>query len=63
MKCSSLLLHGGQTNVRKCRLHMLGSITANLMGDPQAAHNGPWFCLSSISYPWFGARLSPWDRC
>jgi len=48
MKCTSLLLHGAQANVRKCRLHMLGSITDNLMGYPQAAHRGPWFCLSSI---------------
>ena len=26
---------------------MPGSITANLMGEPQAVHCGPWFCLSS----------------
>ena len=51
MKCSSLLLHGEQANVRKCRLHMLGSITDNLMGEPHAAHSGPWFCLSSIRDP------------
>jgi hypothetical protein len=27
---------------------MLGSITVNLMGEPQAVHCGPWFCLSSM---------------
>ena len=52
MKCSSLLLHCGQANVLKCWPHMLGSITANLMGEPQAAHCGPWFCLSSMRYPY-----------
>jgi hypothetical protein len=54
MKCSSLLLHRGQANVRKCWLHMLGSITANLMGESQATHCGPWFCLSSMRYPYVG---------
>jgi hypothetical protein len=27
---------------------MLGSITDSLMGEPQAVHCGPWFCLSSM---------------
>jgi hypothetical protein len=29
---------------------MLGSIAANLMGEPQAVHCGPWFCVSSMGY-------------
>ena len=28
---------------------MLGSIAANLMAEPQAGHDGPWFCLSSMA--------------
>jgi hypothetical protein len=59
MKCCSLVLHCGQANDRKSWPHMLGSIEVNLMGEPQAEHNGPWFCLSSIGYPlMFGARRS-----
>src|ERR1700730_15579330 len=27
---------------------MLGSIAASLIGEPQAVHCGPWFCLSSM---------------
>jgi hypothetical protein len=56
MKCSSLLLHCGQANVPKCWLHMLGSITANLIGELQATHCGLWFCLSSIRYPYVGRK-------
>jgi hypothetical protein len=33
---------------------MLGSITANLMGESQSTHCGPWFCWSSIRYPLVG---------
>jgi hypothetical protein len=33
---------------------MLGSITDNFIGEPQAVHCGPWFCLSSM------ALLSVW---
>ena len=51
MKCCSLLLHCGQANDRKSWRHMLGSIAVNLMGEPHAAHSGPWFCLSSITIP------------
>jgi hypothetical protein len=59
MKCSSLLLHGEQANVRKCRLHMLGSMSDNLMGHPQVPHSGPGFCVSSIRDP--KAGQSPLD--
>jgi hypothetical protein len=30
---------------------MLGSIAVNFIGEPQAAHCGPWFWLSSTSLP------------
>jgi hypothetical protein len=30
---------------------VLGSIAANLIGEPQAAHCGPWFCVSSMVAP------------
>jgi hypothetical protein len=30
---------------------MLGSIAASLIGESQAAHCGPWFCLSSMALP------------
>jgi hypothetical protein len=29
----------------------LGSIADNFMGEPQAVHCGPWFCLSSMASP------------
>ena len=29
---------------------MLVSIATNLMGEPQAVHCGPWFCVSSMGY-------------
>jgi hypothetical protein len=41
-------LHRGQENVRKSWPDKLGSIAANLMGEPQAVHCGPWFCASSM---------------
>jgi hypothetical protein len=28
----------------------LGSIAVNFMGEPQAVHCGPWFCLSSMAF-------------
>lgn len=62
MKCSSLLLHRGQAYVRKYWLHMLGSITANLTGEPQAMHWGLGFvCRAYATLCWAGARhsLSP----
>lgn len=63
MKCCSLLLHCGQANDRKSWPHMLGSIAVNLMGEPQAAHSGPWFCLSSIATPYVWREAVSWDRC
>jgi len=39
---------------------MLGSIAVSLMGEPQAVHCGPWFCLSSMCCPlkWPSVRRS-----
>jgi hypothetical protein len=56
MKCSSLLLHCGQANVRKCWLHMLGSITANLMGESQATHCG-LFVEHALPLCWAGGVI------
>jgi len=58
MMCRWILLHLGQANVRKSWLNPLGSIALNLIGEPQAVHWGPWFCVSSICF----APLSsaPW---
>jgi hypothetical protein len=54
------LLHSGQVNVRKSWPNVLGSIAVNLIGEPQAVHCGPWFCVSSmVGSPQFGARSSP----
>jgi hypothetical protein len=44
-------LHCGQANVRKSWLNVLGSIAVNLIGEPQAIHCGPWFCVSSMHCP------------
>jgi hypothetical protein len=30
---------------------MLGSIAANFIGELQAVHCGPWFCVSSMVLP------------
>jgi hypothetical protein len=38
---------------------LLGSIAVNFMGEPQAVHCGPWFCVSSMALPQFGALSSP----
>src|ERR1700730_419863 len=46
--CRCTLLHSGQVNVRKSWPNAPGSIAASFMGEPQAVHCGPWFCLSSI---------------
>jgi hypothetical protein len=51
MTCRSILLHCGQANVRKSWLDVLGSIAVNLIGEPQAMHCGPWFCVSSMRCP------------
>jgi len=48
MTCRCTLLHCGQANVRKSWPKVLGSIAVNLMGEPQAVHCGPWFCVSSM---------------
>src|SRR5258707_2392466 len=45
------LLHLGQVKVRKSWPNVLGSIAANLIGEPQAVHCGPWFCVSSMATP------------
>jgi hypothetical protein len=62
--CRSTLLQCRQVKVRKSR-HIkswpiwLGSIAVSFMGEPQAVHCGPWFCVSSIaSLPQFGALSS-----
>jgi hypothetical protein len=44
-------LHSGQVNVRKSWPNVLGSIAINLIGEPQAVHCGPWFCVSSMVAP------------
>jgi hypothetical protein len=60
MKCCSLLLHCGQLNVRKSWPVALGSIAVNFIGEPQAVHCGPWFCVSSMHCSTqFGALSSP----
>jgi hypothetical protein len=60
MICRSTLWHCGQANVRRSWPNALGSIAVNLMGEPQAVHCGPWFCLSSmVASPQFGALSSP----
>src|ERR1700689_908112 len=51
MRCRWTLLHFGQVNVRKSWPNALGSIAVNFMGEPQAVHSGPWFCLSSMASP------------
>ena len=39
---------------------LLGSIADNFIGEPQAVHCGPWFCVSSECYsPQFGDLSSP----
>src|ERR1700675_565142 len=48
MTCRCTRLHRGQANVRKSWPNVLGSIAVNLIGEPQAVHCGPWFCVSSI---------------
>jgi hypothetical protein len=48
MMCRWTLLHCEQENVRKSWPVLLGSIAVNLIGEPQAVHCGPWFCVSSI---------------
>jgi hypothetical protein len=50
MMCRWTLLHNGQAKVRRSWPHMLGSIAVNLIGEPQAVHCGPWFCLSSMRW-------------
>ena len=57
--CRWTLLHSGQVNVRKSWPNALGSIAVNLIGEPQAVHCGPWFCVSSMLPPQFGALSSP----
>ena len=49
--CRWTLLHSGQVNVRKSWPNVLGSIAVNLIGEPQAVHCGPWFCVSSMIWP------------
>jgi len=39
----------GQVKVRRSLPVPLGSIADNFMGEPQAVHCGPWFCLSSMA--------------
>jgi hypothetical protein len=46
--CRWTLLHSWQVNVRKSWPNALGSIAVNLIGEPQAVHCGPWFCVSSM---------------
>ena len=51
MICRSTLWHCGQANVRRSCPNALGSIAVNLIGEPQAVHSGPWFCVSSMVAP------------
>jgi hypothetical protein len=48
MRCRWTLLHCGQVNVRRSWPVLLGSIAESFIGEPQAVHCGPWFCVSSI---------------
>src|SRR6202158_2589463 len=57
--CRWTLLHSWQVNVRRSWPNALGSIAVNLIGEPQAVHCGPWFCVSSMVAPQFGALSSP----
>jgi hypothetical protein len=60
--CRWTVLHSGQVNVRKSwPTTAPGSIAVNLIGEPQAVHCGPWFCVSSMCClpPQFGALSSP----
>jgi len=51
MTCCWTLLQRGQANVRKSRPgELLGSIADNFIGEPQAVHCGPWFCVSSMHF-------------
>jgi hypothetical protein len=53
-------LQCGQVNVRRSWPVSLGSIAASFMGEPQAVHSGPWFCMSSMCCPpQFGALGCP----
>jgi hypothetical protein len=59
-RCRWTLLHFGQVNVRKSWPNAPGSTAVSFIGEPQAVHCGPWFCLSSIVLlPQFGALSSP----
>jgi hypothetical protein len=62
--CRWTLLHFGQVNVRKSWPNAPGSIAVNLIGELQAVHYGPWFCVSSMCCspevsPQFGVLSSP----
>jgi hypothetical protein len=49
-------LHCGQAKVRKSWPDALGSIAVNLIGEPQAMHCGPWFCVSNMRFSPFLAE-------
>ena len=60
MMCCWTLLQCGQVNVRRSLSASPGSIAVNFMGEPQAVHCGPWFCVSSMGcFPQFGVLSSP----
>jgi hypothetical protein len=48
MRCRWTLLHFAQVNVRKSKPNVPDSIDASFIGELQAVHSGPWFCLSGI---------------
>jgi hypothetical protein len=54
--CPCTHLQCGQVKVRKSWPSALGSIAVNFIGEPQAVHCGPWFCVSSIVF-------APSGRC
>ena len=60
MMCCWTLLQCGQVNVRRSLSVSPGSIAVSFMGEPQAVHCGPWFCVSSMGcFPQFGVLSSP----
>jgi hypothetical protein len=48
-RCRWTLLHVGQVKVRLSWPDAPGSMAVSVIGEPQAVHCGPWFCVSSMS--------------
>jgi hypothetical protein len=52
-----ILLQRWQVKVRRSWPDALGSIAVSFIGDPQAVHCGPWFCVSRMNVSPY--RLEP----